>query len=40
MTTAALIMMITTMGIVASFTIYFFFKVLRTPRKPDDESDQ
>lgn len=38
MTAAAWIMMITTMGIVTGFTVYFFLKVLRTPRKP--ESDQ
>lgn len=38
MTTAALVMMISTMGIVTAFSVYFFWKVLKTPTKPDSES--
>ena len=38
MTTAGLLMMIITMGIVSAFTGYFFWKVLKTPAKPDAES--
>ena len=37
MTTLAWIMMITTMGIIAAFTIYFFIKVLRTPTRSESE---
>ncbi len=33
MTTAALVTMILTMGIVTGFTVYFFIKVLKTPNK-------
>jgi hypothetical protein len=33
MTTGAVLMMILTMGIVSAFTLYFFWKVLRTPQK-------
>jgi len=38
MTTTAIVMMIITMGIVTSFTVYFFVKVLRTPTKSEDET--
>lgn len=37
MTIAALVTMIVTMGIVASFTIYFFLKILKTPFHRDEE---
>ncbi len=37
MTTAAWITMIATMGIVASFTVYFFLKMLKTPFHADEE---
>lgn len=37
MTSAAWITMIVTMGIVASFTVYFFVKMLKTPFHTDDE---
>lgn len=37
MTTTAVVMMITTMGIVTGFALYFFFKVLKTPPKQDSE---
>ena len=37
MTAAAIFTMISTMGIVTGFAIYFFVKVLRTPPKKDTE---
>ena len=37
MTGSAILTMITTMGIVTGFTLYFFFKVLKTPPKQDGE---
>jgi hypothetical protein len=37
MNTSALVTMIVTMGIVLSFTAYFFIKILRTPPKKDEE---
>ncbi len=37
MTTLAVVMMITTMGIITAFTGYFFWKVLRTPHKSESE---
>jgi hypothetical protein len=37
MTTTAWVMMITTMGIIATFTGYFFWKVLRTPHKSESD---
>lgn len=39
MTTLAWIMMITTMGIITSFTVYFFVKVLRTPPKSESDAE-
>jgi hypothetical protein len=36
MTTAAVLMMLITMGTVTAFTIYFFWKVLRTPHKSEE----
>jgi hypothetical protein len=36
MTSSGLIMMIATWAIVGSFTLYFFFKVLRKPLDQDD----
>jgi hypothetical protein len=40
MTTAALIMMLTTMSIVTFFTVWFFIRVLRAPlpEVPDNDS--
>ncbi len=38
MTTSALIMMILVQVIVASITGYFFFKVLKAPKKPEEDS--
>lgn len=38
MNTQALILMIATVVFVASGTIYFFFKVLTTPPKPEPDS--
>lgn len=35
MSLSALIMMLTTWAVIAFFTIRFFLKVLRTPRKKD-----
>lgn len=37
MTAAAIFTMITTMGIVTGFAVYFFIKVLSTPPKKDGE---
>lgn len=39
MNTSALIMMITVESIVIILTGYFFYKVLTTKTKPDDESE-
>ncbi|HLN54022.1 MAG TPA: hypothetical protein VK212_09970 [Lentimicrobium sp.] len=39
MNTSALIMMITVESIVVFLTGYFFYKVLVTKPKPEDESD-
>lgn len=39
MKTSALIMMIMTMGTVMTFTGYFFYKVLKTPPKPDSDTE-
>lgn len=36
MTDSGLIMMVVTWTVVASFTFYFFFKVLRKPLDQDD----
>jgi hypothetical protein len=38
MTTAAWAMMLATQGLVTVITAYFFFKVLRTPAKPEPDS--
>ena len=37
MTFGAIITMVLTMGIVTSFTAYFFIKILRTPTKSEPE---
>lgn len=39
MTTAAVITMVVTMGIVTFFAAYFFKKILMTPFKSDDEAE-
>ncbi len=36
MTTSGLIMMLTTWFVVLSFTLYFFFKVMRKPLEKDE----
>jgi hypothetical protein len=36
-TAAAILTMITTMGIVTGFAVYFFFKILNTPQRKDGE---
>lgn len=38
MTTAALLMMIPSMGIITILTVYFFWKVLTTKEKPEPDS--
>lgn len=38
MNTEALILMIATQGIVISFTLYFFYRVLTTPPRPEPDS--
>lgn len=38
MTTSALIMILLTQGTVIAATVYFFFKVLKTPPKPEPDS--
>lgn len=38
MTTLAIGTMVTTMTIIVALTGYFFIKMLRTPRKPDDDT--
>ena len=38
MNTEALILMISTQGIVISFTAYFFYRVLTTPPRPEPDS--
>ena len=38
MNTEALILMIATQGIVIGFTLYFFYKVLTTPPRPEPDS--
>lgn len=42
MNTSALILMIATQTIVTAFTIYFFWKVLKTPprKEPDSYDDE
>ncbi len=39
MNTSALLMMVTVESVVTFLTIYFFWKVLFTKPKPDDETD-
>jgi hypothetical protein len=39
MTTSALVLMLTTMVTVTLFTGYFFWKVVRTPPKPDTDDE-
>jgi len=36
MTAAAIITMILTMGIVTAFSVYFFWKVLKTPNRTEE----
>lgn len=38
MNTEALILMILTQGFVLGFTIYFFYRVLTTPPRPEPDS--
>lgn len=38
MSTGALVMMLVVQLSVTAITAYFFFKVLRTPPKPDDQA--
>lgn len=38
MNTSAIILMVITQTTVAAFTLYFFMKVLRTPKKPEPDS--
>lgn len=41
MTTGAILLMVLTMGTVASFTIYFFIKILKAPLPgPDDDREE
>lgn len=40
MSTLAIVMMVSTMGIIIAFTSYFFFKVLRTPNKSELDGEQ
>lgn len=39
MTRAAIVTMVLTIGIVASFFAYFFIKILRTPPRSESESE-
>jgi hypothetical protein len=38
MNTSALTLMLLSMGTVTGFTLYFFFRVLTTPPKPEPDS--
>lgn len=38
MNTSALIMMVTTEIIITAITLYFFYRVLKTPPKPEPDS--
>jgi hypothetical protein len=38
MNTSALIIMLTTMSLVTGLMIYFFFRVINTPSKPEPDS--
>ncbi len=38
MNTSAIILMVITQVTVAAFTIHFFMKVLRTPKRPEPDS--
>ena len=38
MNTTALIMMVITQGLVTAITVYFFYKVLTVPPKPEPDS--
>ncbi len=38
MNLSAILMMVLTMGIVTGFSVYFFLKMLRTPRKSDSHT--
>jgi hypothetical protein len=38
MNTSALVVMLSTMLLVAALTVYFFYRVLNTPPKPEPDS--
>lgn len=38
MNTSALVVMLSTITVVTSLTVYFFIRVLRTPPKPEPDS--
>ena len=38
MNTSALVIMLTTMSLVTGMTIYFFYRVLKSPPKPEPDS--
>lgn len=38
MNTSAIILMVLTQVVVAAFTVYFFMKVLRSPKRPEPDS--
>ncbi len=40
MSTSALIFMVLVQGSVTLITVYFFVKVLKTPKKPDSDEDE
>lgn len=40
MTTGAVIMMVTTMGVVTTFVVYFFLKVLRAPLSKNGDGEE
>jgi len=40
MTTGAILMMVLTMGIVTTFVIYFFVKILRKPLSTEDSKPE
>lgn len=40
MSTSAIVLMVSSMGLVISATAYFFWKVLRTPTKKGDDGER
>jgi heme/copper-type cytochrome/quinol oxidase subunit 2 len=38
MNTSAIILMVLTQVVVTAFTVYFFIKVLRSPKRPEPDS--